>query len=743
MRSKSRAASALIAAAVVVAAATDAIWRIHSSAHPVDTATVIAGYVAVGGFAVTLLSALGRWWWKGRGAKLQVGTSAQVALAADRLAVLMEDRWRREAATRRIVTPAPVTVRWQWAKLASSLPEVSAPPAPGTGPRSLPEFVQGLSRQPRKRRKRPPQTPGVTRTSPNTNRECTTETSGQLLDSGVVTSLHDDLYALLPHGRLVLLGGPGAGKTGTMILLLLAALDCRSSAAADAERARIPVPVWLTLGGWDPASTSLHEWAVGMMNRDHRALRARAFGPDAAGELLRQGRVALFLDGLDEMPPGIRAKALKRIDEEARHLRIVLTSRRQEYRRSIQRGRLSNTAVIELLPVQPAEAAAYLQRDQGGLQLRYWEVIGAYITQHQGSVVARALNNPLTLTLARDAYESRDPTPLSDPTSFPNVNSVREHLIEQFLISVYPDKAQRQRAVEWLSWIAHNMGDSRDLSWWKIRTWVPRWPLRVTCLFTEMLVFGVTLGLALTFGIISVNDATVLTVVYFLVSLIPSLRKDRVAVSAWEKPMSLFLRRPRLPEIIQLLVFAVVLWWGISIHNWLVILLDSLLLARPTFKTFEFAPTADQPSATAGGTYRADRRSAIVAVLAAIPVTGFFFGLFFSAFGPGLVGGLTLATVIGTWFESWLLKLTEVVLLCQRRGVISFSVLLENALAKQVFRQAGAVYQFRHASIQHSLSRRFSELHSIRQTMSLERRLQVDTRMSGGVGIYTVCCGAV
>ncbi|MGH3914112.1 MAG: hypothetical protein ACRDTC_12010, partial [Pseudonocardiaceae bacterium] len=44
-----------------------------------------------------------------------------------------------------------------------------------------------------------------------------------LLDDGVVTRLHEEVYRTLPHGRLVLLGGRGAGKTGAMILLLLAA----------------------------------------------------------------------------------------------------------------------------------------------------------------------------------------------------------------------------------------------------------------------------------------------------------------------------------------------------------------------------------------------------------------------------------------------------------------------------------------------------------------------------------------
>jgi len=73
--------------------------------------------------------------------------------------------------------------------------------------------------------------------------------------------LHDEVYARLPHGRLVLIGGAGTGKTGAMILLLLAALAGRASLASD-QRERVPVPVWLTLGGWDPVTTPLRKWAA-------------------------------------------------------------------------------------------------------------------------------------------------------------------------------------------------------------------------------------------------------------------------------------------------------------------------------------------------------------------------------------------------------------------------------------------------------------------------------------------------
>src|SRR5260370_20226728 len=98
-----------------------------------------------------------------------------------------------------------------------------------------------------------------------------------------------------------------------MILLLLAILHRRALVPDDDQRARWPVPVWLTLGGWNPATTSLHEWAVCTMNRDHPALCAPDYGPTAASELLRGGRVAPFPHRPDEMAEAPRAPGLKRL----------------------------------------------------------------------------------------------------------------------------------------------------------------------------------------------------------------------------------------------------------------------------------------------------------------------------------------------------------------------------------------------------------------------------------------------
>ena len=635
MRLSRRTAFALIAAIVVVAFVVVVIWRIHSSRRPVDTATVYAGYLAAAAIAVTLLLAVGAWWQKGRDrAAAGVTTAEQAAAAADRLADVMMIKWRQEAAARRIVTPAPATIRWRWAtgEVAAPRIEVARPPVPGTGPPSLPD----------------PEDPG------------------QLLGSGVVARLHDEVYARLPHGRLILLGGPGAGKTGAMILLLLAGLGRRAALAGE-QRARVPVPVWLTLGGWNPVTTSLQNWAAAMMNRDHPALRAAEFGPDAAGELLRSGRVALFLDGLDEMPEGLRARAIKRVDNEARGLRVVITSRPEEYRAAVHAGGLGNSAVIELRPVRPGAAADYLEHGQTGLSRRHWEQVGADLRRNPDSVAARALDNPLTLSLARDSYSGQDPTVLTAPGRFSTEDAVREHLIDRLLITAYPDGRQRAQVTRWLTWIAHQMGASRDLPWWEISTWIPQWRLRVARGF----VVGLSIGGATAFAathliglVVGQVHGPVATIATGLVVGGAGGVVGELGSGLRHPPRAILPRWPRMRELGQILQIGLgiglVVALGVGLGGAVAAGLVSGSATRAAsgfvvgfvvgvvfglviglalgLRILWATPIADSPSASAAGTYRADLRTSVIAGLMA--------GLA-GALAAGLAAGLKFGPTYG------------------------------------------------------------------------------------------------
>jgi hypothetical protein len=543
--------------------------------------------------------------------------------------------------------------------------------------------------------------------------------------------MHDELYACLPHGRLVLIGKAGAGKTGAMILLLLAALDHRAS-QPEPGRGEVPVPVWLTLGGWNAADTSLATWAVATMYRDHPYLRAVDYGPDAAEQMLGTGQLALFLDGLDEMPLDLRGSVFDRIEREAAGLRIVLTSRADGYDEARRGGQLANTAVVEVQPVAPQAAADYLAQDQSGEQRDQWRKLGRYLQDNPSSVATQALDNPLILSLVRATYRNHDPMAL---VQFSAVPQLREHLMDRLCVTAYPDPRRRAHATRWLGWAAHQMGASRDLPWWHIPTWIPRHRLAITRVIVTGLVF-VLVGL-LVFGLVS---GLVLGLTSGLVVGI------KLKVRSWE-PRALVLCWPNLGELRGMIrVFMIglvgglgaglVVWVGggliggveVGLVGGLVLGLVLGLVAGLTFAltvgTTALVERWGSPRATATdaspiSTYLNDRRFGLVIVLGSTLVVGLIVGLVngladglvhgfiiggrgnvrSSVLGSGLMFGLTVGLMSGGGLlpTVWL---SELALLLHLDGRVRFMPLLEEALARQILRQAGTVYQFRHAELQ-------------------------------------------
>ena len=135
-------------------------------------------------------------------------------------------------------------------------------------------------------------------------------------------------------------------------------------------------------------------------------------------------------------------------------------------------------------------------------------------------------------------------------------------------------------------------------------------------------------------------------------------------------------------------------------------------LLVPVFLNLWATPVADSPSSTAAGTYRIDRRTSLIYGLVYGLALGLLAGIWaglLRGFGIGLVFGLAAGLV--SWLTAWLVagqvplvKLTELILIPQRRGRVHFLHLLEDAFRRQVLRQAGALYQFRHAALQAHLA---------------------------------------
>jgi hypothetical protein len=695
---------AMSAGIAISAATVVTILIIHSSKNPVNTATVLAGDAGVVALAITLLTLIINWWRKSPQESDTEGTFSHISAAADRLAEEMIDEWQREARRRRIVTPAAAAVRWRWLTSGMTLEEASVPPASGSGPPAIPDSG-GHS---------------------------------EVLGSGVVTRLHNELYAKLSHGRLIVIGEPGAGKTAAMILLLLAALEYRASRVGE-ERERVPVPVWLTMGNWNPETTPLREWAAERINLDHPALRAHQYGVNAADALLRSGEVALFMDGLDEIPEKMRPQALRRINDEATRTRIVLTSRIKEYRESVSDFTPDNTAVIELQPVRPAEIERYLLRGQSECHKQQWQQVAEYIKKNPGSPAASVLDNPLYLSLARDSYARNDPASLVDPTTFSSAAELREHLIEQILVSAYPDERERSSAEWWLAWIAFHMKGGRDLSWWEIPGWIQRRRLILagsfnialaTWIISIFLVGLIADGLSVAYGEGTIPLSFLLFQDLFgLLYAIPIGIVCGVWYARPGKPRTL---RPSGRGLAALLVIPVVIIISFAATfitpffggvEYLaepvlgILAIGPAVIAAIVFVRLLGTPVLENPAATAGESYYADLRMSnltrmVIAVAIGLASNAAFqvdqvAWLVLNTASSGITAFFAAAPISG---QSPKVRLAERILARRYRNRIHFARFLEEASSVQVLRQAGIVYQFRHAVLQDHLAATWTTL---------------------------------
>jgi hypothetical protein len=237
-----------------------------------DAVTVVAGLVAVLVAAAPLMQAL----WK----RLAAAEPSEetLILAADRLAKQVNDQWNRAAADRGLQAPAPMPVRWHWCDGVTNRPADAV--RSNRFPKPLPGFP-----------------PASTKT----------------VEAGGRTELLD-VFGGLESGRIVIVGEPGSGKSAAAILLLLDVLKYREGLGPE-ERPLVPVPVLFTLRGWHPDRQHVEDWLARELTRTYPFLQA--YGPAVTKGLITSGRLAFFLDGLDELPPPGRAPALEALNTRA------------------------------------------------------------------------------------------------------------------------------------------------------------------------------------------------------------------------------------------------------------------------------------------------------------------------------------------------------------------------------------------------------------------------------------------
>lgn len=536
----------------------------------------------------------------------------------------------------------------------------------------------------------------------------------------------------VPGRQLVLLGERGSGKTTLLIRLLLDLLDKRESDAA--------VPVLLSLSSWIPSQEDLKSWIALEIARSHPVLgisdrrrNARSDNYSRAQALLDQGLVVPLLDGFDELPPGLRVKALEEIDK-ARLPGLVLVSRTAEYELAVHGARgakpLAGAPRICLDPVNHSKAAAYLKF---GMPSDLWSPVITHLASD--GPLARVLKVPLYLFLARSIYTPRggqeaNPRELLDQRRFSNEHDIAAHLFDGYIDSIYEESAgssnkwtarQARRTLTFLARELQAAGEGGDIKWWQVRTWCN--PIVPGLIVGPVAGIGVGLAFGIPAGLGSLKEIgydpgisealragipTGALVAFFAAALtggVITLREDPGTTIRWSPA-----RFAGLVSVGALL--------GLALESLGVIFQAGILAGLAIFAPSSIArgvATIGPPLETSVGpttVLEQDRRvflmiAAIVTLASGLPLFATFLAL------GDAIGGLYFAILLGLFnglrvglkATAWLPFLSVRFYFALRgRAPYNLMTFLADAHSRGILRQVGAVYQFRHIDLQRHLA---------------------------------------
>ncbi|MFJ3306663.1 NACHT domain-containing protein [Streptomyces sp. NPDC086549] len=393
-----------------------------------------------------------------------------------------------------------------------------------------------------------------------------------------------------------------------------------------------------------------------------------------------------------------------------------------------------------------------------------WEYVLTMVRRHPDkpacAALADVLTTPLMVTLAHTVYTSgRDPVELLERAEFSTRGAIEDHLLDNFIPTVYdrflsnrPDTKRRpwraERARHCLGYLATHLKelDTHDIEWWRLGT--------AMSLPSRMLVVGVMSGLVLgtVFGLVSGLTNGPGEVFVNVLLNVPGIgltfglmhgfgSKLEVGGSFEPSRMQIQIRggakrvkESSLPRIrgalVGGLIFGAVFGLGLAIYagllaypwtviafvfgNWLVVgLVLGLAIGLILALMAGLEAVIDAKSSVSPSDLLNTNRTNVLAQMLAVGLTlGLGYGTvvaFVNGFATGVTTGLASAVAVGlgvgtlTAWGRWVV-LVRIWLPLTGRLPWAVNAFLDDAYQRGVLRQAGAVYQFRHARLRDRLA---------------------------------------
>lgn len=403
----------------------------------------VGSVIVVGNGLIQLWSS-----WRKSRAPTRAPTSADIDTAKDILAGLVAQQWREEPVLRSLCDPEPMPLPWR-----------------STGRRELVDRPEIIAK-------------------------------GTVAFPGLAMHIEDMArnFRALDSRRLVILGGPGTGKTTLAVQLVLELLRTRQPAE--------PVPVLVSAARWDDrVHPRMQDWLASSLATDYPALRAEALGPDIPEALVSRGELLPVIDGLDELPDSARTDMLRALNRSmCENDQLILTCRTEQFAESVDElgDVLRAAAVIEPQPMCPAAAADYLQACLPSVPRPAWSEVLGSLREGTAPALAEVTSTSLGLWLVRATYIATraDPSPLME-LGRGSAAALQDHLCDELIPALVSTRPPADRPAQlfrpqhawtpeqvnrWLTYLCRQLAkskeDTRDLAWWHLARHAPNRSVR-------------------------------------------------------------------------------------------------------------------------------------------------------------------------------------------------------------------------------------------------------------------------